>query len=129
MTLPDLRRAADAGLHALRQPLETLRAAAHTAGLRVLDVDLGGTAGKSALMETLGAALKLPSHFGRNWDALADVLQDDQWLGDHGIVAVLRNAEVFRKAHPADWEMLSDIFAESIEYWKTRHKPLWIFLA
>jgi RNAse (barnase) inhibitor barstar len=129
MTLPDLRRAADARLHALAQPLETLRSAAHAAGLRVLDVDLGSIASKTALMETLGSALKLPAHFGRNWDALADVLQDEQWLGDNGMVAVLRNSSAYSKAHPTDWKMLSDIFEESIEYWKTRHKPLWIFLA
>jgi RNAse (barnase) inhibitor barstar len=129
MTLPDLGRAADAQLRALSVPLDALRTAAHAAGLRVLDVDLAALKGKTALLETLASALKLPSHFGRNWDALADVLQDDQWLGDAGIVVVLRNSAAFKQAHPADWEMLSEIFTEAVEFWKARHKPLWVFLA
>ncbi|MFJ6194658.1 barstar family protein [Micromonospora sp. NPDC092111] len=41
-------------------------------------VTVAGAAARTrpALFDTLGDALDLPGHFGRNWDALADVLAD-----------------------------------------------------
>ena len=71
--------------------------------------------------------MKLPEHFGDNWDALADCLEDSDWLGNHGIAIVLRHTAPYRKAHAADWETLSDILSEAAEYWQERHKPFWVF--
>lgn len=45
-------------------------------GQRVIVVDARRARGKMALMDTLAEALELPPWFGRNWDALADVLPD-----------------------------------------------------
>ena len=129
MKVPDLSRAADAGVVPWTGSPEGLKSAAQAAKLDYLNADLHGVASKYALLEALASGLKLPAHFGKNWDALADALEDEQWMPAHGAVVVLRHCAAYQKAHPADWATLSEILQEAVEYWQEKHKPLWIFLA
>jgi RNAse (barnase) inhibitor barstar len=128
MNVPDLLQVADAGVRDWSGSPDALKAAAAAAKLRFCTIDLHGMSSKSELMIALAKGLKLPEHFGSNWDALADSLEDSDWLGTHGIAIVLRHAAAYRKAHAADWETLSDIFSEAAEYWHDLHKPFWVFV-
>ena len=92
MKLPDLAVAADAGVREWSGAQDAIKAAAAAANLKYRVVDLHGIGGKNELMAALAKGLKLPEHFGNNWDALADCLEDSEWLGTHGIVVVLRHA-------------------------------------
>ena len=129
MKPPDLAVVADAGVREWSGAQDAIKAAAAAASLKYRVVDLHGVGGKSELMEALGKGLKLPAHFGHNWDALADCLEDSDWIGDRGIVVVLRHAASYHKAYPVDWETLEDTLSEATEYWQERHKPLWVFVA
>jgi RNAse (barnase) inhibitor barstar len=129
MKPPDLAVAADAGVREWSGAPDALKAAAAAANLKYRVVDLHGVGGKSELMVALAKGLKLPEHFGNNWDALADCLEDSEWLGSHGIVVVLRHAAGYNKAYPADWKTLEEILSEAAEYWQERHKPFWVFVA
>lgn len=129
MKPPDLAVATDAGVREWSGAHDTIKSAAATAHLKYRLVDLHGVGGKNELMQALGKGLQLPSHFGDNWDALADCLEDSDWVGEHGIVVVLRHAAAYHKTYPADWETLEDTLAEAAEYWQERHKPFWVFLA
>jgi RNAse (barnase) inhibitor barstar len=129
MKPPDLAVAADAGVREWSGAHDALKAAAAAANLKYRAVDLHGVGGKNELLEALAKGLKLPEHFGNNWDALADVLEDSGWLGNHGMVIVVRHAAAYRKSYPADWEALEEILSEAAEYWQERHKPFWVFVA
>jgi RNAse (barnase) inhibitor barstar len=129
MKPPDLAVAADAGVREWSGAPDAIKAAAAAANLKYRVVDLHGVGGKSELMAALAKGLKLPEHFGNNWDALADCLEDSEWLGTHGIVVVLRHAAGYNKAYPADWKTLEEILSEAAEYWQERHKPFWVFVA
>jgi RNAse (barnase) inhibitor barstar len=129
MKVPDLAVAADAGVRDWPGPPEAIKAAATAAKLHCCVVDLHGIGGKTELLGALGKGLKLPEHFGNNWDALADCLEDDDWLGNHGIAIVLRHAAGYRKSYRVDFETLTDILSEAAEYWQERHKPFWVFVA
>jgi len=129
MKPPDLAIASDAGVHEWSGAHDAIKAAAATAKLKYHLVDLHGVGGKNELMEALGKGLRLPSHFGNNWDALADCLEDSEWVGNHGIVVVLRHAAGYHKSYPVDWETLKDTLSEAAEYWQERHKPFWVFVA
>src|SRR5437763_308549 len=74
-------------------------------------------------------ALKLTEHFGHNFDALADVLEDRDWLGKKGVVVTLLHAQAYRTGHPTEWHTLEELFAEACEYWRERQVPFWVFLA
>jgi RNAse (barnase) inhibitor barstar len=129
MKLPDLAIAADAGVREWSGAHDAIKAAAAAANLKYRVVDLHGVGGKNELLTALAKGLKLPEHFGNNWDALADALEDSDWLGNHGIVIVVRHAAAYRKAYAVDWEALEEILSEAAEYWQERHKPFWVFVA
>jgi RNAse (barnase) inhibitor barstar len=129
MKPPDLAVAADAGVHDWSGAPDAIKTAAAAAKLKYRVVDLHGVGGKNELMEALVKGLKLPEHFGDNWDALADSLEDSDWLGNDGMVIVVRHAAAYRKSYRVDWETLADILSEAVEYWQERHKPFWVFVA
>ena len=106
-----------------------LAAAAAAAKLRLYSADLKSVDSKAELLAALSKGLKLPEHFGNNWDALADSVEDDDWLGKGGCVIVLLHAGAYRKAHGIDWTTFEDIFAEASDYWRERHKPFWVFVS
>jgi len=127
MKLPDLASVEDAGVHPWTGPAEPLKAAAAHAHLKYSAVDLTHAKDRTALFAELDRALKLPEHFGHNWDALADVLEDRDWLGKGGRVVAFSGSAAYRSVHPTDWTTLEDILAEASEFWKERHVAFWIF--
>ncbi|HEX9276604.1 MAG TPA: barstar family protein [Casimicrobiaceae bacterium] len=129
MKPPDLAVAADAGVRDWSGAPDAIKTAAAAANLKYRVVDLHGVGGKNELMEALVKGLKLPEHFGDNWDALADSLEDSDWLGNHGMVIFVRHAAAYGKSYRVDWETLADILSEAAEYWQERHKPFWVFVA
>ncbi|HTP48099.1 MAG TPA: barstar family protein [Casimicrobiaceae bacterium] len=129
MKLPDLAIVTDAGVRSWNGAPDPIKAAAAAAKLKYCSIDLHGVGGKTELLSALEKGLKLPPHFGDNWDALADCLEDDDWLGGHGMAIVLRHAGAYGKAYRTDWETLSEILGEAAEYWQERHKPFWVFVS
>ena len=92
MKPPDLTVVDNAGVHSWSGPIDPLRAAATNAHLRFATIDLAKAKDRATLFAELDSALKLPEHFGHNFDALADVFEDRDWLGRHGIVLALAHA-------------------------------------
>jgi hypothetical protein len=129
MKAPDLAVIDDAGVQPWTGAAEPLKTAAANAHLKFTTVDLAHAKDRAALFAELDRTLKLPEHFGHNWDALADVLEDRDWLGKTGRVIVLHGSAAYRRDHPTDWTTLEDLFAEASEFWKERHLPFWIFTA
>ena len=129
MKAPDLAIVDDAGVQPWTGSAEPLKTAAAHAHLKLATVDLAHAKDRTALFAELDRALKLPEHFGHNWDALADVLEDRDWLGKSGRVIVLHGSAAYRREHPTDWSMLEDILGEAAEFWKERHVAFWVFTA
>ena len=128
MKVPDLSAVDAGGVRDWSGADEPLKAAAAHAGLKYAPVDLGKAKDKATLFAELDRALALPAHFGHNWDALADVLEDRDWLARKGRVILLAHAGAYRKDHPTDARMLEEILAEAAEFWHERHVPFWVFV-
>ena len=129
MKPPDLASVDDAGVHPWTGATEPLKAAAAHAHLKFSAVDLGKAKDRATLFAELDRALALPDHFGHNFDALADVLEDRDWLGKHGRTIAFSHAASYRKDHPNDWVTVEEIFAEAADFWRERHVPFWVFVA
>jgi RNAse (barnase) inhibitor barstar len=129
MKPPDLASVDDAGVHPWTGATEPLKAAAAHAHLKFSAVDLGKAKDRATLFAELDRALALPDHFGHNFDALADVLEDRDWLGKHGRTIAFTHAAAYRKDHPNDWVTVEEIFAEAADFWRERHVPFWVFVA
>src|SRR5438045_138860 len=109
MKLPDLHDLEIAGVHAWQGDPQALVSAVSAAKLRLYVADLQSVNSKAELLAAIAKGLKLPEHFGNNWDALADSVEDAAWLGKNGCVIALLNTAAYRKAHGVDWTMLEDI--------------------
>ena len=129
MKVPDLASIDDCGTRDWKGSTEPLKAAAARAGLAYAPVDLAKAKDKATLFAELDRALALPDHFGHNFDALADVLEDRDWLGKRGRVVVLAHAAAYRSDHPTDAKLLVEILGEASEFWQERHVPFWVFVA
>jgi hypothetical protein len=129
MKVPDLAGIDDAAVVTWTGATEPLHAAARHAHLKFANVDFSHVADRTALFKQLDSALKLPDHFGHNWDALADVFEDRDWLGSTGRVTLLAHTAAYRREHPTDWGTLEDILAEAAEFWKERNVAFWVFVA
>jgi hypothetical protein len=84
---------------------------------RVVTLDLDGVADKAGLMDRCARDLRLPDWFGRNWDALADVLSDPGlWSGDGGdeeTVVVVRHWDRYAEARPDEWATAREVFSQA----------------
>lgn len=129
MKAPDLSSLEDCGVHEWKGPADPLKAAAAQAKLKFVQIDLAKARDKASLFGEVDRTLALPEHFGHNWDALADVLEDRDWLGKSGRVVLLAHAAAFRKDHPTEYRMLEEILGEASEFWQERHVPFWVFVA
>jgi len=129
MKVPDLHDLETSGIQPWSGDTHPIPVAAAAAKLRFLAVDLKGVDSKGELLAAVAKGLALPEHFGNNWDALADSVEDGDWLGRTGCVIVLAHSGPYRKAHGVDWTTFEDILAEAADYWRERHKPFWVFVA
>jgi hypothetical protein len=129
MKVPDLSNVEEAGVRPWAGSVEPLRSAAAAAQLAFSLVDLTHAKDRAGLFAALDKSLRLPDHFGHNWDALADVLEDRDWLGKHGRVIAFTASAAYRREHPTDWSTLEDILGEAAEFWKERHVAFWVFTA
>ncbi|MDX3381725.1 barstar family protein [Streptomyces niveiscabiei] len=71
-------------------------------------IDLDGVTDKAGLMDRFAEGLRLPDWFGRNWDALTDVLRDQEERR-----VVVRDWRPYAKARPDEWEIALEIFEEA----------------
>jgi RNAse (barnase) inhibitor barstar len=129
MKVPDLAVVDASGMHDWKGATEPLKTAAAHAHLPFAVVDLAKARDKATLFGEIDRALALPEHFGHNFDALADVLEDRDWLGKKGRVVVLAHANGWRSEHPNDWGTLEGVMGEAAEFWKERNVPFWVFVA
>jgi len=83
---------------------------------------------KAKLFHELAKGLKLPEHFGNNFDALADSLEDRDWLGKSGCLIRLGHATHYRKTHPNDWSTLEEILSEACTFWRERNLAFWVLV-
>ncbi len=125
-----LNDTAAAGSYTLQCGVDELRAAANDANFALFDTDLKGVKGKQNLLNALAAAATFPPEFGVNWDALTDALCDLSWHGEAaGYVLLLRNVSATFGLSANDREIVQDILADTVVYWRQRNKAFWVFFA
>ncbi|MFI7246514.1 barstar family protein [Streptomyces qinglanensis] len=92
-------------------------------------VDLTGVDNKAEFMERCATGLELPDYFGRNWDALADLLTDLSWYGKpDGYLLLATGWSGFEHADPADAAAAAEVFTAAVGFWAVRETPLSILL-
>ncbi|MDR2016723.1 MAG: barstar family protein [Burkholderiales bacterium] len=127
LNLNDLNRV---GVHPLQTSgaVTRLTKACEASSLRYFVVDIADVHNKTQLLDRLAEALEFPDYFGHNWDALYDVLCDEAWFGNNGVVLHLKHTASFGKLAADDWLTLRETFDEAIDYWRSSDLPFWVFI-
>lgn len=119
----------EAGVYRLSCPLAVLEANVALSGMTLFDADMAAVQGKGEFLACMAQVLRAPDWFGHNWDALADVLCDLSWQPSSGYVLVLCNGGGKLGLSDADYVSVTEIFNDTVSYWKAQGKPFWVFFA
>ena len=81
------------------------------------------------LPDMIGAQFTLPSHFGKNFDALYDCMTDPLHKSgpQPGFIVVLEQIPAHAKFDKEAREQLLDIFRDTADYWGDRKIPFRCF--
>ncbi|MDR1529711.1 MAG: barstar family protein [Burkholderiales bacterium] len=108
--------------------VEKFHEACRQSSLRYYPVNCENILNKKQLLNLFADALEFPDYFGYNWDALYDVLCDDDWIDEHGVVLHLKHTALLQSRTVYDWQMLHETLEEVIDYWRSLDTPFWVFI-
>lgn len=72
---------------------------------------------KEECLARMSTALRFPSYFGSNWDALEECLCDLEWLDKSGLMVVFQDADLMLRTQESDWSILLRILRNAASYW------------
>jgi len=106
-----------------------LQEAAQKLGHHFLYANLGDAQSKQDVLDMIGAQFTLPTHFGKNFDALYDCMTDPLHKSgpQPGFIVVLEQIPANAKFDKEAREQLLDIFRDTADYWGDRKIPFRCF--
>ena len=106
-----------------------LQQAAIALGQHFLYADVSSAQTKQDVLELLAEQFTLPTHFGKNFDALYDCLTDPLHKSgpQPGFVVVLEHLPATARFDKETREQLLDIFRDAADYWAERKIPFRCF--
>lgn len=109
--------------------VQDLQDAARALGQHFLYANLGSAQTKQDVLDQLAAQFTLPSHFGKNFDALYDCMTDPVHKSgpQPGFIVVLEQIPATLKFDKEAREQLLDIFRDTADYWGDRKVPFRCF--
>ncbi|MBC3936495.1 barstar family protein [Undibacterium sp. CY7W] len=90
-------------------------------------VDLVHAASKKAVLTAIGQSMHFPSHYGANFDALADCLSELDIGNASGIVLVLENLPALADFDLAAKEILLEILQDAAHEWAQKKIAFRVF--
>jgi hypothetical protein len=86
-------------------------------GIVVAACDASEVADDKELLGAVGEALCFPAYFGRNWDALDEMLRDLEWLPAEGWVLVVTGSRKLWTSRPETAAKLLRAWPGAAERW------------
>ena len=118
----------EAGIFVRPEDAQALDAAAERAGLARWTVDIAGVRTKDELLGRLAERLGFPDWFGRNWDALNDVLGEQAWEQPRGIVLTLEHCGDLAAADAETFESALEVLDSVAESCYDEDIPFWVLV-
>ena len=109
--------------------VQDLQDAARSLGHHFLYANLANAQSKQEVLDMIGQQFTLPSHVGKNFDALYDSMTDPVHKSgpQPGFVAVLEHIPANAKFDKEAREQLLDSFRDAADYWSDRKIPFRCF--
>jgi hypothetical protein len=97
---------------------KAVKKAASAEGFDYFHIEGRNIARKEQLLNAMATALDLPPHFGHNWDALEECLNDMDSVEGDGFVIHYDHVDALAAAHPSELETLVEILRDSVASWR-----------
>jgi RNAse (barnase) inhibitor barstar len=109
--------------------VQDLQEAATAMGHHFLYANLATAQSKQDVLDMIAQQFTFPSHFGKNFDALYDVMTDPLHKSgpQPGFIVVLEHLPANGKFDKEAREQLLDIFRDTADYWADRKVPFRCF--
>jgi RNAse (barnase) inhibitor barstar len=109
--------------------VQDLQDAASALGHHFLYANLANAQSKPDVLDMIAQQFMLPTHFGKNFDALYDCMTDPVHKSgpQPGFVVVLEQVPAHAKFDKEAREQLLDIFRDTADYWSDRKVPFRCF--
>src|SRR5258705_2412960 len=121
-------RPEQSGVYRVPRALATLRAAARHAHFAWFDVDLSAVRDKAGLLKACARDLKFPPHFGANWDAFSDCVNDFAWAAAPGYVIQFGHVAATARHAPDEMATAVEILRTAADAWRKRGKAFIVLL-
>src|SRR5690348_3042569 len=121
-------RPAQSGVFLASRAVPALRKIAKRQPCAWLDVSLSGARDKARFLAACARDLKLPAHFGGNWDAFADSINDLSWIAGECYVLAFEDVEPFASAAPDEWATALEILRSAADAWRARNRTFVVLL-
>jgi hypothetical protein len=125
---PSPLRPAQSGVFLVSRALPALRKAAQRTHCAWLEVSLHGVRDQAGFLAACARDLKFPPHFGANWDAFSDCINDFAWEAAGGYVIVIENVEPLARQAPQAWATALEILRGAADAWRVRNKTFIVML-
>lgn len=106
-----------------------VQSAARKHKLAFFHVDGRNVQRKEQLMTALQTSLGLPAHFGHNWDALEECLNDLAPVDGPGYFLLYDHIDGLMQAHPDQFETLVEILRDAVSSWQEDDTRMTVVLA
>lgn len=97
---------------------KAVQSKAKAAGFACFHIDGAKIARKEQLLNAAATAMRFPSHFGHNWDALEECLTDMEWVDAEGYLLYYDHIDGLLAAHPDQFETFIEIVRDAVASWK-----------
>jgi RNAse (barnase) inhibitor barstar len=108
---------------------KAVEASARRKKLAFFHVDGRNVQRKEQLMTALATALRLPAHFGQNWDALEECLIDLEPVDGPGYLLLYDHIDGLMQSHPDQFETLVEILRDAVASWQEDDTVMTVVLA
>ncbi len=110
-------------------PSRSVQQAAKSADFAFFHIEGKNISRKEQLLNAFATALRLPKHFGHNWDALEECLDDMDLPEAEGVVIYYDHIDGLLAANPDQVATLVEISRDAVASWKEEGTPFFVLLS
>lgn len=119
---------AEKAFHLVRHEVAEIESAGADLDYKTFHLDLSAARSKSHLLDLIASTMAFPEYFGRNWDALLDLMSDLSWWPASGYVLIIDGARQFNDVATSDFSTFLEVVVDAVERMRANRIPLHVVL-
>lgn len=118
----------EAAVHLVRNEVTEVDSAAAALDYKTFHLDLSTVSSKLQLLDLVASAMAFPDYFGRNWDALLDLMSDLSGPPAKGYVLIIEGSRHFNDVSSSDFSTFLEVVLDAGERMQADRTPFHVLL-